>query len=249
MNRPWEQMEGEGSAAYGLFLIFLDLGLTRSYQAVAEKTGRTEKIVKRIYHKFRWTGRALARDKYLARVELDAAKRRIEQDAVKWVQRYSELRETEFDLGKKLVARAIKMLAFPLTEEKIIDTAGPMVRDFETGELVPTRQVTIIVKPVGFKQSDVSTFADTASKLMRLAAGKETERKVLGIDGLEDKDSNLNSARDLYLRLSQEYADRPDVLEMLPRWLAESWGFEPKQIEGVVEGEIVDESLSSSVEQ
>ena len=84
---------------------------------------------------------------------------------------------------------------------------------------------------------------------MRLATGKETERKLIGIDLFGDADTNLNNARALYTRLSQEYADRPDVLEMLPKWLSEQWGLEPKQLEGVVDGEIVDETLSSSSEQ
>jgi hypothetical protein len=175
----------------------------------------------------------------------------MEQDAVKWVHRFTELREIEFTEGKNLIAKARKMLAFPLSEETVIETLGPVITDFDTGEKVQTKKVTIIIKPVKFTLKDAALFVDTASKLMRLAMGKETERKVLGIDIFSDTDENLKNARQLYTRLRQEYADRPDVLERLPEWLADQWQVEPKQIEtDIVEGEIiVDEPLSSNAEQ
>lgn len=246
--RLWEQQDNEGSAAYGLFRVYLDLGPDRTWQAVALQEGRSEKLCKRLYYKYKWISRAKAHDNYLARAELDAATKALQRDAVKRVQRYSELTEIEWELGQKLVAKARKMLAFPLTREKVVETAGPMIMNFE-GEMVPTKQVTIIVEPAKFGFKDAKDFADTASKLMRMSIGKETERKVLGLDVLGDGESNLQSARDLYQRLCSEYADRPEVLEHIPQWLAEHFGFEPKQLEGTVEGEIVDDSLSSAAEQ
>lgn len=247
--RPWEQQDNEGSAAFGLFRIFLELGPDRSVEDVAEQTGRMIKVVKRLYYKFKWLPRSRQYDNYLARAELDAAKRKLERDAVKWVKRFSELREIEWDLGQQLVAKARKMMAFPLAQERVIETAGPKIRDFETGELVATKNITIIVEPAKFTLKDAQAYADTASKLMRMASGRETERKLLGFDAFDSGDNNLQNARDLYTRLRQEYADRPDVLENLPLWLAENFGYEPKQIEGTVDGEIVDDSLTSSAEQ
>lgn len=254
---PWEQLSNESAAAFGLFRAYLELGPDRSVEAVIENSETSEKAIRLAYKKYKWVSRARVYDNYLARAELNAAKRKLEQDAVKWVHRFTELRESEWSNAQQLIAKAKKMLAFPLTEETVVETAGPEITDFETGEKVPTKKITIIVKPVKFTLKDAALFVDTASKLMRLASGQETERKLLGVNVFGSADENLNAARDLYRQLLAEYADRPDVLELLPTWLADQWGLTPKQIEGVeegdeavtVDGEIVDESLSSPAEQ
>lgn len=242
--KPWEQRPNEGSAAFGLFRRFLELGSDRDLASVSIDTDRKLSTVKRISKKFTWVIRARAYDAYLAKVELDAAKRRMEANAVKWVQRFEQLRESEFQAGLDLLAKAQKMLQFPLSTETVIHNDGPMITD-EHGNQVPTHTTTIIINPIKHSAKDIPTYYDTASKLMRLALGKETERKVLGIEAKTD----IDKARALYDQLMIEYADRPEVLEMLPQWLAQQWGVSPKELEApIIEGEII-EPLSSSAEQ
>ena len=248
----WDQLSNEGSSAFGLFRVFLELGFDRTVELVAEQTGRHLKVVKKIARKFQWKPRSYAYDQFLANAELNAAKRKLERDAVKWVSRFGTLREQEYEMGQKLMARAKEMLAFPIMEQIIEETAGPIITDFETGNKIATKKVTVIVKPLKFTMKDIREYIETASKLCRMSMGKETERTLVNVDIFNSPDKNLNSARELYKRFSEEYADRPDVLEQLPQWLASSWGVEPKQLtEAVVDvdGEVVEPQLSSNAEQ
>lgn len=250
MPQPWEQLKNEGSGAFGLLNVFLELGPDRTVEEVAGRTGRNEKLVKKISKKFRWESRSRAFDQYLANAELNAAKRRLERDAVKWVKRFGDLREQEYEAAQKLLRKANEMLAFPLTRHTITESSGPEIIDFETGERVPTKKTTIIVEPVKFAIKDIPVYVEMYSKLSRMAMGKETERTLVNVDIFQGADKNLNNAKELYNRLCDEYADRPDVLEMLPIWLSQQFGVEQKLLEGeVIDGEIVDPPLSSSAEQ
>jgi hypothetical protein len=253
-SEPWLQQRGEGDAAYALFRAWLAMGANRSIPKVAAANDRDPAMVKRVSHKWHWISRLRAHESELTKAELNAAKRKLEQDAVKWAHRFGELRDDEFAAGKALLAKAKKMLAFPLTEETMTEAYGPTIRDFETGELVRTKVVTVIVKPVKFGLRDAAIFVETASKLMRLAMGKETERKVLGIDIFGDTDENLRNARQLFNEMRQKYADRPDIIAALPSWLSEQWGVESRLLEpaeemAAIDGEIIDDGLTSEAEQ
>lgn len=74
-----------------------------------------------------------------------------------WNRRRQELCEIEWSKAKTLLERAEAMLKHPFTEE---------IKS-ETGT---------IIKPVKWTASDAARYTELASKLMRLAAGLETER-------------------------------------------------------------------------
>ena len=83
------------------------------------------------------------------------AKRREEQAA--WAE---EWKAKEKDMAQKLLDRALDMLKFPLAE---------VTRTGEDGK-------TTVVMPVDWRASDVKQYAETASKLARLAAELNTEQ-------------------------------------------------------------------------
>ncbi len=77
-----------------------------------------------------------------------------------WEQRRREWKQEEWDIAHELLEKARLMLQFP---------PGETVHEREDGTLV-------IVKPAKWRASDIARYAETASKLVRLAAEMETER-------------------------------------------------------------------------
>ena len=82
-----------------------------------------------------------------------------------WGRRRSELCEIEWGKARQLLERAEAMLKLPLTE-RIVDSDGQ----------------TVVIKPVRWSAADIGRYVEVASKLMRLAAGAETERGIVGLD-------------------------------------------------------------------
>jgi len=105
--------------------------------------------------KWRWQERAEAWDME------NIAKRRAEQAA--WAE---EWKRKEKDMAQKLLDRALDMLRFPLAE---------VTRTGEDGQ-------TTIVMPADWRASDVRQYAETASKLARLAAELNTEQVGVNVN-------------------------------------------------------------------
>jgi len=82
-----------------------------------------------------------------------------------WRDRRKQIKRDEWEAGGKLLERAEKMLGYPLAEVIQEDKEGTIFR----------------VQPVRWRQSDVTRFMEAASKLRRLAADMETEKKQVDI--------------------------------------------------------------------
>jgi hypothetical protein len=225
MANLWDQMEGESPEAYAAFRQgYLELGAERTLAEAATTTGREPRLIQRLASLFQWIKRARAYDRWLNHVQEVAVKKSLEKDAVTWARRRSQFREVEYSLAGELIQQARKILALPITEEVIeSDTVEP-------GEDGMVRRTVIVIKPVRVTMRDAAIMIDTASKLARLSANLETERKLLGLDVSGDLFQRLGIARQLYDRLRAQYANRPDVLEAMGPLLAEQWDVELTQL-------------------
>ena len=106
--------------------------------------------------------------RYAWQARIDRAKQ-IDDEALQreWEDRRKEWKQEEWDIAAKLLERAQQMLTFPVAEVTYQNDDDSVQ----------------IVKPAKWKPVDIARFAEVASKLARLAAEMETERR---------KSENLN---------------------------------------------------------
>ena len=97
-----------------------------------------------------FTTRAIHFEQYLVSIERE-----------KWVRRRLELKEKEWQVSSKILAKAEDMLLFPvMIQETVIDEDG-------------TKQ---IIMPAGWSFKDIPGMLNTASKVARLAADMHTKQ-------------------------------------------------------------------------
>lgn len=101
-------------------------------------------------------GRAAAYDAHMQRVEQQAKEAALAAEAEKWAQRRLEQREREYAVAERLYERALKMLEYPIERTKRDDGKT--------------------VLPAGWRQVDIASVIDTATKIARLSMELETER-------------------------------------------------------------------------
>lgn len=163
---PWERQPGETAKAFQAFRAYRDLGPARTMLAAYRLTkGKPDaKAISggwaRWSQEHRWTERADAYDLHREQTE------RLEREQT-WRERAAQVADTEWDLGQQLIERAKEMLRYPLVEQRT-------ERDGRT----------IVVKPSRWTAGDARGYVELATKLLRLATGKPTDRQELtGADG------------------------------------------------------------------
>lgn len=63
MAEPWEQMHGEGDAAYCAFVSFMNIPpVVRTLQKLCEDTGKSRSLIGRYSAQYNWIERAMAHD-------------------------------------------------------------------------------------------------------------------------------------------------------------------------------------------
>ena len=139
---------------YGRFREFLRMGKDRSllgcYNNERVTKGRKGSLHpamswRRNCDRWHWRARAAAYD--------------LEQDRLtqeEWEARQAEWRQREWTMGSALYDKAEQMLKFPVTR-------------------ITSEDGRVVMNPADWKPSDVARYADTGSKLARLAADMETE--------------------------------------------------------------------------
>lgn len=105
-----------------------------------------------------WKERAEAWD--LAELEI-----RRQQEEQRWRDRRVEWKEKEWAMAAQLLEKANQMMQALRVARTVIEDEGR----------------TIIIEPVDWGPGDLAKFADMASKLARLSAEMETERKKVGV--------------------------------------------------------------------
>lgn len=172
-DNPLAQVPEETLRANAALNDYAALGAGRSLEKLVQSwagSGPTRHLatVKEWSSKYSWQER-------IARYHELLIARQREETERRWVARREEERERAWGFANKLIERAEQMLSFPLaTVEKVSNT-----RREGTNIIVEERT---IIQPVRWSQRDIAQFAETASKMARLAAGMETERAALDID-------------------------------------------------------------------
>lgn len=63
---PWEKQKGETSKAYEAFIVFRDLGLSRTYEEVSRRMRKSSVLIRKWAKKNGWNERILDFDRYLS---------------------------------------------------------------------------------------------------------------------------------------------------------------------------------------
>jgi len=121
-SAPWERQRGESSIAYACFRHFLDAGDLRQLRSTAEAMHRSERLIQRWAHDYRWHDRVLAWDQYTAR--LDAAEQR---------QKVKAMRRKHAGLASALLDK-VRDAINGLDPEDL--SAGNVIKMLEKGALV-----------------------------------------------------------------------------------------------------------------
>src|SRR4051812_28075871 len=109
MALKFEQQEKESDKAFLAFSLYLNLGPERSLAKVAEKLGRSKRLMEKWSLRTNWPERVAAYNAHMAVVEREVAEALTRAKGVDWAKRYAELREAEWEERKKLVEFAAEV--------------------------------------------------------------------------------------------------------------------------------------------
>jgi len=125
MNLPCDRLPEESAPAYAAFTTYLALGPERSAQIVAEKVGKSSRVIQRWCSKHAWVARAAGYDNHLNRVELELKEVELRAKAVDWTQRRAELREREYRVSMAVLEKLTRFIEDERVELKTFrDFAG-----------------------------------------------------------------------------------------------------------------------------
>jgi hypothetical protein len=153
---PFERAPRETVKAWTACLEYCRLGRERSSERVRLKFGyTTARLLERWASRWGWPARAALWDAQEQKRVLKL-----------WQDRRDEVRQADWDMANKLRLKVQDMLAMPVVRKYVKEDDGHVT----------------IIEPARWTQGDTARIADTASKLARLAALMETERKVTESD-------------------------------------------------------------------
>ena len=131
-KKAWQKSEGESQKAFEAFEIYCQTESGRSYSRVAQKLNKSRTLIARWAGQYDWVERTTAFDDWKNDQRLQTLETKIEKSAEKevdvWVSRRFDVRHSEFELGKKLVALAMRGLeaisnpSNPFFEKKTVTT-------------------------------------------------------------------------------------------------------------------------------
>lgn len=174
MRQPWDRWTGEPSKAYAVFLVYRDLGPSRSFSKVVAKLGRPQSYrgqLEKWSPKWRWVARAESYDAHLAekatRAQEDAIvdmERRHASVALEVLDKLSKRLET-LD-PEKISARDFSALMKSAVEVERIARGKPDAEVHVKGAIEPGTVQKILEDP---ESTDLA--AQLAARLAQ--AGKE----------------------------------------------------------------------------
>lgn len=166
-----ERLPEESEKAFEAFQTYLALGHERSHERVGQQLCKSKTLIDRWSSQYRWQERLQTYNSHLAAVQLRAEEENLKEEAARWSERARQLKEQEWEMSEKLLAKANDMLAFPVTQKTVRKRGA-------NGE-----EITVI-QPAKWNLSDAARMVDLAAKLRRMAAGQATERsEISGPEG------------------------------------------------------------------
>lgn len=133
-RKEWERGEGETAKAYEAFKDYRDLGVSRSLSKVAERAGKSERLVKKWSRIHSWPERAQAYDEYLEK------KRRGVYET-----KLGELNEAHLDMVKG--ARESVMVPLRALLKRIEKAGEESIGAAAEVENIPIEKLLSIVRP------------------------------------------------------------------------------------------------------
>lgn len=241
-NNPhsaWDRQveQGETPESFQLFWVFLELGIKRSLQGVAEESGRDLGTIGKLSARYKWTPRARAFDKHLIDMQLKVIESTTKSEAIVWAKREYEYRNEAFELAEKLKAKANEMLDAPLYET-VVDTITDVVGEGGVILHVPTK---VIRRPVRWSYKDALAMQELSDKLKRQSLGMPTARIAVDTNWVSDPTQRLAQAKTMMLNwvktkldaaVERVCKDKPDanpydvrtkLLAEVPLWFAENY--------------------------
>lgn len=188
---PLARLPEEPEHAHRALLDYEAMGDARTLDALAAiYRGRTETVPTRQSSTLKkWSGQWNWQERLAAAYDARVARERAAREAV-WAQRREQVRDQSWELADKIRARAQELLEQSFLEEATVKRGGAEVT---------------VLKP-RWSMRDIATLAETYDKLARLAAGMDTDRQRVVIDGLSPAD--LESLDDAELDKLWEKAQR-----------------------------------------
>lgn len=95
-SNAWDRQEKESSQAYEAFTVYRNLGVGRTYTAVAEKLRKSSSLIRRWADNFNWHKRADEWDKTITERTLEKI---VEEDA--------KMLEMQINIGKMMQAKGV----------------------------------------------------------------------------------------------------------------------------------------------
>jgi len=102
----FHRLPGETPRAFGAFLVWFQLGQSRSHQAVADKLSENPATVRNWASKYDWSDRLVAFTSGLLQQQAADVAERQRKQAADWAARLDRFREQEWDAAQKLLSAA-----------------------------------------------------------------------------------------------------------------------------------------------
>jgi hypothetical protein len=183
---PFEQQPRESSKAFAAFSLYLGLGPQRSLEAVADKLGKSKRMMEKWSKRHAWGARVLAQSEYLAGLEREATGGLVRAKANEWLARQQKLREAEWSMHEQCIAAARRGLAAFMDREKIYANLA-----------------------------DIARMVEVASKMGRLASGMATDKtEVTGDDGGAIKVEFALALKKVYGQPEAGHTSEPVIIDV-----------------------------------
>lgn len=168
---PWDRQPHEGSKAYAAFLAYRDSGSERALRAIAKQLGKSNTLVMRWCREKDWVKRVEAWDNHNALLRVQEVQKAMAQEAKLWADRQNSVRARQWEMAERLLARAEKMLAWPLSTQR---TREELVEDGPDKKVVKVTEV----HPAKWQQHTAAIIVNLANRLMREATGLPTNEPL-----------------------------------------------------------------------
>jgi hypothetical protein len=174
---PQDRIPGETAKAYAAFVEYLRLGPERSIDQAAKNLGKGTATLRKWSERHGWVRRAASWDELCAAQERAIQQVLTKEKAVEWVKRQERLKEAEWEIAERCIAKAKELLNRPDVKwsggdiAKLLDIASKLAR-LATGLETDRREVT------GEGGGPVRVEVDVGPLIRRVYGGSEEGRII-----------------------------------------------------------------------
>lgn len=178
------RLPGESKESHQALVIYLRMGIDRSATKVARELSKSSALIRRWSKRHGWGRRAMLYDAAIEESERRELSRLRTLAMKMTVRRRLEVRNNDWVAAQALRARAKELESMPVHRVK-------NVRYIEVTQEMVDKKETIVQEihmiPAGWRQRDIASLSDIASKLERLATDLPTESIEIQTDSPAEK--------------------------------------------------------------